>query len=556
MDYNRLADLLFPNVTKTPAEIEAEFPRRVLPEGAKVTRLAPSPTGFIHFGTLFPALVNERLAHQSEGVFFLRVEDTDSKREVEGAEEDLINTLAYYRIEFDEGAVAGGDKGIYGPYRQSYRADIYHVFAKQLVREGKAYPCFSSEEELEQLKTTDKKAEIQNKEWHADEAEQRAQRQAQQRSITYEEAEAQIKAGNPFVLRIAALGDPEKKTPFTDLIKGSLQIPENDEDFVLLKSDGIPTYHFAHAVDDHLMGTTHVIRGEEWLPSLAKHIQLFQYLGFKMPKFMHLAQLMKLEGNSKKKLSKRDKGAALADYKAEGYPPESVIEYVMTLLNSNYEDWRRANQDADWKSFPFSIKKMNTSGALFDLDKFTDVSKTTISRMDAEKAYNGISDWAKDYDTEFYALLTRDPEYAKRILAIGRGGKKPRKDLAKWNEAKDYMSFFYDEIFTNVDDYPEGFAASDIKAALEAFAASYDPATDNNGWFENIKVISEKLGFSPDVKAYKASPESFKGHVGDVSGFIRIAVTGRQNSPDLFEIMQILGYERTIARVKAAADKL
>ena len=556
MDYNRLADLLFPNVTKTPEEIEAEFPKRDLPEGAKVTRLAPSPTGFIHFGTLFPALVNERLAHQSEGIFFLRVEDTDSKREVEGAEEDLINTLAYYRIEFDEGAVAGGDKGIYGPYRQSYRADIYHVFAKQLVREGKAYPCFSSEEELEQLKTTDKKAEIQNKEWHADEAEQRAQRQAKQRSITYEEAEAQIKAGNPFVLRIVALGDPEKKTPFTDLIKGSLQIPENDEDFVLLKSDGIPTYHFAHAVDDHLMGTTHVIRGEEWLPSLAKHIQLFKYLGFKMPKFMHLAQLMKLEGNSKKKLSKRDKGAALADYKAEGYPPESVIEYVMTLLNSNYEDWRRANQDADWKSFPFSIKKMNTSGALFDLDKFTDVSKTTISRMDAEKAYNGISEWAKDYDTEFSALLTRDPDYAKRILAIGRGGKKPRKDLAKWNEAKDYMSFFYDEIFTKTNDYPENFAASDIKTALEEFAASYDPATDNNGWFENIKVISEKLGFSPDVKAYKASPESFKGHVGDVSGFVRIAVTGRQNSPDLFEIMQILGYERTIARVKAAADKL
>ncbi|MBP3332608.1 MAG: glutamate--tRNA ligase, partial [Clostridia bacterium] len=334
------------------------------------------------------------------------------------------------------------------------------------------------------------------------------------------------------------------------------QIPENDEDFVLLKSDGIPTYHFAHAVDDHLMGTTHVIRGEEWLPSLAKHIQLFQYLGFKMPKFMHLAQLMKLDGNSKKKLSKRDKGAALADYKAEGYPPESVIEYVMTLLNSNYEDWRRANQDADWKSFPFSIKKMNTSGALFDLDKFTDVSKTTISRMDAEKAYNGIADWAKEYDTEFSALLTRDPEYAKRILAIGRGGKKPRKDLAKWNEAKDYMSFFYDELFTVVDEYPEGFDTADIKAALEAFAASYDHNTDNNGFFENVKAVSEKLGFSPDVKAYKASPESFKGHVGDVSGFIRVAVTGRQNSPDLFEIMQILGYERTVARVKAAADKL
>ncbi len=556
MDFNRLADLLFPNVTKTPEEVEASFPRRNLPEGAKVTRLAPSPTGFIHFGTLFPALVNERLAHQSEGIFYLRVEDTDSKREVEGAEEDLINTLAYYRIEFDEGAIAGGDNGVYGPYRQSYRADIYHVFAKQLVREGKAYPCFSSEEELEALKVTDKKAEIQNKDWHADESAQRAERQAVQRAITIEDVEAHLKAGDPFVLRILALGDPEKKTPFTDLIKGSLQIPENDEDFVLLKSDGIPTYHFAHAVDDHLMGTTHVIRGEEWLPSLAKHIQLFRYLNFRMPKYMHLAQLMKLEGNSKKKLSKRDKGAALADYKAEGYPPESVIEYVMTLLNSNYEEWRRANPDADWKSFPFSIKKMNTSGALFDLDKFTDVSKTTISRMDAEKAYAGISEWAKSYDSEFSALLARDPEYAKRILAIGRGGKKPRKDLAKWNEAKDYMSFFYDELFTVVDSYPENFDASDIKAALSEYIASYDPTLDNSGWFENVKAISEKLGFSSDVKAYKANPEAFKGHVGDISGFLRIAITGRQNSPDLYEITQILGYDRTIERVKAAIDML
>ncbi len=556
MDFSRLAELLFPDVTKTPEDIEASFPKRELPEGAKVTRLAPSPTGFIHFGTLFPALVNERLAHQSAGVFYLRVEDTDSKREVEGAGEDLINTLAYYRIEFDEGAIAGGDNGVYGPYRQSHRADIYHVFAKKLVSEGKAYPCFSSEEELEALKVTDKKAEIQNKDWHSDESAQRAERQAAQRAITIEEVKEHLEAGDPFVLRILATGDPEKKTPFTDLIKGSLQIPENDEDFVLLKSDGIPTYHFAHAVDDHLMGTTHVIRGEEWLPSLAKHIQLFRYLGFRMPKYMHLAQLMKLEGNSKKKLSKRDKGAALADYRAEGYPPESVIEYVMTLLNSNYEEWRRANPDEDWKSFPFSIKKMNTSGALFDLDKFTDVSKTTISRMTAERAYEGISEWARSYDPEFSALLERDPAYATRILSIGRGGKKSRKDLAKWNEAKAYMSFFYDEIFERVDAYPEGFDKTDIKAALEAFADSYDPNTDNNGWFDGVKAISEKLGFSPDVKAYKNDPDSFKGHVGDVSNFIRIAVTGRQNSPDLFEIMQILGYDRTVARVRDEASKL
>ncbi|MBQ1963680.1 MAG: glutamate--tRNA ligase, partial [Clostridia bacterium] len=399
MDYARLADLLFPNVTKTPADMEALFPPRQLPEGAKVTRFAPSPTGFVHFGGLFPSTIGERLAHQSGGIFYLRIEDTDAKREVDGAAEGLIRTLAHYGISFDEGAVIGedgkiSDKGSYGPYRQSQRGPIYHVYAKQLVLEGRAYPVFTTKEELEALNAVDKKAEIKAKDWHED---QTAQREAmlRARAITIEEVEKNLAEGNPFVLRLLADGDPEKKVPFTDLIKGKLEIPENDEDFVLLKSDGIPTYHFAHAVDDHLMGTTHVIRGEEWLPSLAKHIMLFRYLGFRMPKYMHIAQIMRLDENgNKKKLSKRDMGANMDDYSRMGYAPACVCEYIMTLLNSNYEEWHMQNPEKPYTDFPFNIKKMSGSGCLFDFNKLGDVSKNVISKMSAEEVYAKVTAWA------------------------------------------------------------------------------------------------------------------------------------------------------------------
>ena len=555
MDTVKLSELLFPHIQKLPADVEAEFPARNLPEGAKVTRLAPSPTGFMHFGTLFPALVNERLAHQSGGVFFLRIEDTDAKREVKGAEKDLIDTLAYYHIFFDEGAVMGGDNGAYGPYRQSHRAEIYQTFAKQLVLEGKAYPCFTTDEELEALAQVDKKAEIKNKDWHADTSEQKEE-MLKLRDITLDEVEEHLAAGHAFLIRLKADGDPSKKTPFTDLIKGKLEVPENDEDFVLLKSDGIPTYHFAHAVDDHLMGTTHVIRGEEWLPSLAKHIMLFRYLGFKMPKYMHIAQLMKMEGNSKKKLSKRDNGAALSDYRVTGYAPESVIEYVMTLLNSNYEDWRRMNPTLPYSDFPFSIKKMSTSGALFDFDKLNDVSKNTVAAMSAKTVYDYTVDWAKSYDPEFAEIFGRDEAYSTRILSIGRGGKKPRKDITVWGDVKPYVSFFFDEYFAVTDAYPENFDKADVKSALVAFRDAYDPSVDNNTWFEGLKVIAEGLGFAPEVKAYKADPAAYKGHVGDISTFLRIAVSGKTTSPDLYEIMQIIGYDRVIARLNAQIETL
>ena len=561
MDYNYLAELLFPHITELPADVEAKYPPRQLPEGAKVTRFAPSPTGFVHFGGLFPSTVGERLAHQSGGVFYLRIEDTDAKREVEGAAEGLIKTLAKYGIHFDEGAILDengniSDKGAYGPYKQSLRGHIYQVYAKPLVREGKAYPCFTTEEELDELHAVNKKEEIKNTDWQA-EAEARRAEMLARRNFTIEEVEEHLSAGHPFVLRILANGDPEKKVKFTDLVKGGLEIPENDEDFVLLKSDGIPTYHFAHAVDDHLMGTTHVIRGEEWLPSLAKHIQLFAYLGFKLPKYMHIAQIMRIDENgNKKKLSKRDMGANMDDYKSMGYSPEAVCEYVMTLLNSNYEEWHMQNADKPYTDFPFNIKKMSTSGCLFDFAKLIDVSKNVISRMTAEKVYDLSTQWAKDFDTELYEEMTANPEYTKSIFAIGRGGKKPRKDLSVWKDVRGYIDLFYDKFFEIKDSYSEEFDKNDIKITLTEFLKTYDPADDMNAWFEKIKDIADMLGYASDMKAYKLNPEAYKGNVSDISMFIRIAVTGKLNSPDMYTVMQILGCKAVTERINAMINSL
>ncbi|MBQ7352897.1 MAG: glutamate--tRNA ligase [Clostridia bacterium] len=554
MDYNYLAELLFPQIIDCPSDVEAKYPPRQLPEGAKVTRFAPSPTGFVHFGGLFPSTVGERLAHQSGGVFYLRIEDTDAKREVEGAAEGLIKTLAKYGIHFDEGAVLDdsgkiSDKGAYGPYKQSLRGHIYQVYAKQLVREGKAYPCFTTEEELDELQAINKKEEIKNTDWQA-EAEAKRAAMLAGRIFTIEEVEEHLKAGHPFVLRILANGDSERKIKFTDLVKGALEIPENDEDFVLLKSDGIPTYHFAHAIDDHLMGTTHVIRGEEWLPSLAKHIQLFSYLGFKLPKYMHIAQIMRIDENgNKKKLSKRDMGANMDDYTSMGYCPEAVCEYVMTLLNSNYEEWHMQNADKPYTSFPFNIKKMSISGCLFDFAKLNDVSKNVISRMTADEVYELSSNWAKEFDPELYNQISKNPEYTKSIFAIGRGGKKPRKDLSVWKDVREYVDFFFDDLFEIKDNYPENFSRTDIKLTLEEFAKEFDINDDSNTWFEKIKDIADMLGFASDMKAYKQNPESYKGNVSDISMFIRLAVTGKLNSPDMYSVMQILGYDRVINRV-------
>lgn len=561
MDYNYLAELLFPHIKTTPDDMEARYPARNLKEGAKVTRFAPSPTGFVHFGGLFPSTVGERLAHQSEGVFYLRIEDTDAKREVAGAAEGLIKTLSKYGINFDEGAIIGedgkiADKGIYGPYKQSERAEIYQTYAKQLVREGKAYPCFTTEEELSELHAVNKKEEIKNTDWQA-EAAKKKEEMLKGREFTIEEVEEHIKNNHPFVLRILANGDPEKKFKITDLVKGNLEIPENDEDFVLLKSDGIPTYHFAHAVDDHLMGTTHVIRGEEWLPSLAKHVQLFSYLGFKLPKYMHIAQIMRLDENgNKKKLSKRDMGANMDDYTRMGYAPECVCEYVMTLLNSNYEEWHAQNPDKPYTDFPFNIKKMSVSGCLFDFGKLNDVSKNIISRMTAKEVTEKVTEWALEFDPEFGKVLSENSDMAEKIFNIGRGGKKPRKDLATWADAKNYMGFFFDEFFSITEEYPEKFDKADIIATLQKFYESYDENADMNTWFENIKSIGESLGYTSDMKAYKADPDAYKGNVADISMFIRLAVTGKTNAPDLYTVMQVIGKEKTLTRINSMIKTL
>ena len=547
MDYQALAELLFPHVTETPEQVEARFPHRDLPEGAVVSRMAPSPTGFVHLGNLVQGMISERMTHQSGGVLFLRVEDTDAKREVPGAIEVLIDTLAHYGIQFDEGATHTGDNGAYGPYRQRQRAAIYHVFAKKLVTEGKAYPCFCTEEELSAI---------------------RAQQEANKETTGYygsyalwrdrsmEDIKAQLSAGNPWVLRFRSEGSVENQFKFDDLVKGKLTITENNIDHVLLKSDGIPTYHFAHAVDDQLMRTTHVVRGDEWLASLPFHIQLFKALGFKLPKYVHIGPLMKMDGTSKRKLSKRkDPELALTYYKAEGFPIKAIQEYMMTVLNSNFEDWRRANPDADLNDFKFSAKKLNPAGSLFDYAKLVDVSKNVISRMDAETVYALLLEWAQEFDAEFGAKLADNKEFAVQILSIGRGGKKPRKDLATWKEAKPYMGFFYDE-YMDKPIFDEKFAPETVKTVLGKFKTSYDPADDSAVWFDKVKAITEEIGFTTDMKAYKANPDAFSGTVADVSAMIRMAITGKQNSPDLYSVMQILGAERSANRLESAINSL
>ena len=548
MDYLALAQLLFPDVTETPEEVEARYPARELPEGAVVSRAAPSPTGFVHLGNLVQGLTSERMTHQSGGVLYLRIEDTDAKREVPGAVETLIRALSHYHIEFDEGATVDGERGAYGPYRQRQRAAIYHVFAKKLVQEGRAYPCFCTEEELARMHE-EQEAEKANFGYFG--------RWAVWRDRSLDEIRAAMDAGKPWVLRFRSEGSIEHKIPFTDLIKGRLELTENDIDHVLLKSDGIPTYHFAHAVDDHLMHTTHVVRGDEWLPSLPFHLQLFAALGFRPPKYLHIGPLQKMDGTSKRKLSKRkDPELALTFYQAEGYPVESIYEYLLTILNSNFEDWRRANPDISASDFRFSYKKMNPAGALFDVMKLRDVSKDVVSRMSADTVYKEVLTWAGEFDSEFAVCLASQPELSRAALAIGRGGKKPRKDFAVWSEVRGYMGFFFDELFRIEDAYPEKFTPELIRTALSAFLTTYNPADEQSVWFEKIKAVADSLGFASDMKAYRTAPEQYSGNVADVSMFLRIAVTGKQNSPDMYEVMRVLGAERVRARIAAMIEKL
>lgn len=545
-----LAELLLPNIDKTPEYYENLYPERSLPEGARVTRVAPSPTGYLHLGTLFTSLVNRITATSTGGIFYTRIEDTDKKREVEGGIEDIIDGLNRFGITIDEGFISGSEqKGDYGPYQQSHRAEIYQTYVKDLIRQGLAYPCFCTAEDLEAVRKVQEENKIRTG-YHGE--------YAKHRDITYEEAKALIDEGKPFVVRLRSPGSEENRITFEDTIKGKIEMPENDEDFVLLKSDGIPTYHFAHAIDDHLMHTTHVLRGDEWISSVPKHIQLFKLLGFKVPKYGHVSPIMKLDNGAKRKISKRkDPEAAVHFFAEQGYESICVIEYLMTIAASDFEDWRRANPDADYRTFKFNLKKMSVSGALFDENKLNDVSKIKLASMKSGEVYDRLTAWAKEFDGEFYELLTRDPEFTKAMLAIDRDdAKKPRKDLSKWSEAKEYFAYFFNEYYVPCHTLPENIKVDDAKAFLAEYKKVYDAADDRQAWFDKIKSVAPALGFAAETKEYKANPEAYKGSAGDLSTILRIAVTGRANTPDLCSIMQVLGRDECFKRIDTMIEVL
>lgn len=546
-DNEKLAELLFPEITKTPEFYEEKYPPRNLPEGARVTRFAPSPTGYLHIGGLFAAMVAKLTASTTGGVFFLRIEDTDKKREVEDGVTGIIQGLKAFGIEPDEGMTGPTTwEGDYGPYLQSARKEIYQTYAKDLVKKGFAYPCFCTAEDLEKLRKQ-QEADGVNPGYYG--------KYAMWRDKTYDEYAEKVNAGVPYVLRLRSPGDPEKKIRVQDVIKGKMELPENITDIVLLKTDGIPTYHFAHCIDDHLMHTTHVVRGDEWVSSIPVHIQLFSVCGFKAPKYAHIAPIMKLDNGNKRKLSKRkDPEAAVSYYVEEGYPKESVLEYLLTLANSNFEDWRRANKTAPLSDFKFNLKKMGVSGALFDLAKLNDVSKNVISRMDALTVLKYTLAWADKYNSIFYDMLSSDTDKAMAIISIGRGGKKPRKDIAKWSDMQDYMAYFYDEFYDPDYTLPDNISKEDARAILKAYRKVYDENDDNQEWFNKVKALCEPLGFTPNVKEYKQNPDAYKGHVGDVSTVIRIAVTSRTNTPDLCTIMKILGQDEVQNRLEEAIE--
>lgn len=545
LDNNLLAELLFPDVKDSIEDLEKCYPERALPEGARVTRFAPSPTGYLHIGAFYTALVNLLTAKASGGTAYLRIEDTDKKREIDDGVSAIINGFKKLGVEFSEGVTGfGTESGDYGPYTQSKRVGIYHTVAKELVKKGLAYPCFCTAEELSALREQEEKDGALITGYFG--------KYAKCRNLSFEEIKEKLEKNEPYVLRFRSFGDENRRIVFDDMIRGKIEMPENVIDEVLLKSDGIPTYHFAHVCDDHFMRTTHVIRAEEWLSSVPKHIALFKACGFKVPKYAHVSQVMKLDeddGNKRKISKRKDPEAAVSYFFEAGFPKESITEYLLTLINSNFEDWRRANPKASAFDFPFNLKKMSSSGCLFDLVKLADVSKNVISVMDADTVYSYISEWAKEYDPEFYEIFTKDPERSREIVNIDRENPKPRKDIAKWSEVKDYFSYMFNEYYTPAFELPENISKDDAAAILKKYRDVYDASDGKDEWFNKLKDICEPLGFTPNVKEYKKSPDSFKGHVGDISTVIRLAVTSRRNTPDLCSIMRLLGKEEALRRI-------
>lgn len=545
MDYKDLAELIFPEI-KDISYYEEKYPRRNLKEGAIVTRFAPSPTGFVHIGGLYQSLIAKKLTSQTDGVFFLRIEDTDQKREVENGVSGIINSLKEFEIEPDEGMISEEEsKGNYGPYKQSERKEIYQAYAKYLIEQGKAYPCFCTPEDVENIRAKQEAAKIRPGYYGV---------WAKCRNNTVEEMAEKIKNGEKYIVRFKSPGREDRKIKHKDVIKGNVEFPENDQDIVIIKADGLPTYHFAHAIDDHLMGTTHVIRGDEWLSSVPLHLQLFHELGFRPPKYAHIAPIMKNDNGNKRKLSKRkDSEAAVSYYEEEGIPAEAVKEYLLNIANSTFENWRRANPDKDMSEFELQLNKMSVSGALFDMVKLLDVGKTVISKFTAEEVYEKALKWAKKYDKELEEML-KDKEYALKIFSIERGNKKPRKDISKWSDVKDSIIYMYDEKFKEQgqkDDYQVINDKEEIKKIVQLYIEKYyDEKDDKQMWFDKIKELAGELGYAKEVKEFKANPEMYKAHVGDVSTVLRIALTGRTNTPDMYEIMQVLGKESVEKRMR------
>ena len=534
-----LAELMFPNIDKTPDYYEKLYPKRNLPEGAVVTRFAPRPTGFIHVGSLFGANLDRRFATQNNGICYLRIEDTDGKREVEDGINLIINGLKVFGIEFDEGPIDGKTKGDYGPYIQSERKEIYQTYAKDLVEKGLAYPCFCSADELNQIRERQEKLKIVPGYYGEF---------ANCRKLSEAQMVERVKNGDPFIVRLKSMGSTSKKIRFKDMIRGIIEFPENVQDVVIIKSDGLPTYHFAHAVDDHLMRTTHVVRGEEWLPSVPIHVELFKTLGFEMPEFIHTPTIMKEDGGSKRKISKRkDPEAAASYYKENGIPKEAVIDYLMNILNSNFEEWRKNNPHGDLKEFKIDLNKISSSGALFDLVKLADVSKNTIATFTAEKVYEDGLEWAEEFDKDLAELMKKHKEFTINILNIERTGTKIRKDIAKWSELRENLEYLYDEVFftkEHEDEWQNITDKEEIKKIITEYLNVYDENDDKDTWFNKVKDVAEKFGYAREVKEYKKNPENYKGHVGDISTVIRVALTGRRNTPDLYEILKNLGKER------------
>ncbi len=545
-----LAELIFPNVTKTVEDYEKMYPERNLPEGAAVTRFAPSPTGYMHIGNLMSTTICYVLAKNTNGVFILRNEDTDKKREIPDAVEKIRETLSEYNMLPDEYEYAGEIVGNYGPYIQSERKEIYHAFIKRLIEIGRAYPCFCTKETLEDLRKNQEEKKMRTGYYG---------RFAKCRNISIDEAIERIKNGEDYVIRFKSMGDPDKKFVFDDQVKGRIEFPENDQDAVIMKSDNLlPTYHFAHLVDDHLMHTTHVVRGEEWLSSVPLHVELFKAFNYKLPKYIHIPLIMKQDGDVKRKISKRkDPEASMSYYKEKGYPSSAVIESIMTIANSNYEEWRNSNQDKSYLDFKFSPKKMSASGALFDLEKLNNISKNYISKMSKDEVYSNLVNWCKDYDKDFYEIITKYEEYTKDVLNIEREQKKPRKDYASYSEIKNQIFYMYDELYTpNEYEWGKVNDKEEILNILNTYMDKYFDISDKEVWFNNIKVLTDSLGYCSNMKEYKENPDNYKGSVADISTVIRVGITSKSMTPDLYEIMRLLGKDRILERIKNIKDEL